>query len=660
MILVLGGTTEGRTAVQTLEEAGSPYYYSTRGGEQDVTLVSGIRLQGAMDAPTMEAFCREHDVRLLVDAAHPFASELHRTVADVAQALALPAIRLERLYPDEEGMDVTWCADYADAIRRLRADGVRTLLCLTGVQTISRLRPLWTDLHADAEAEGRAGDLPPTCRCHFRILDRESSRQLALREGFPTDCLHYYHRGEDERRLMNALRPEAILTKESGLSGGFCQKVAAANELGIRVYAIRRPPLPTTFLTVNGPHGLRRLIEHLLPAFFPLHSGLTTGSLATAAALAATRSLVESTHDLLKNVVKKTLPSARPDPIPVTLPDGETIVVDVERLSAPTLSLQADGSRILAAQASVVKDASDDPDLTRGLSVCAHVAFTLRPEEAADDAPQPYSIEIKGGEGIGTVTLPGLGLPVGGPAINVVPQQMIRLNLTRLLTTSHAPRGTYTVTLSVPGGEEVARRTFNPRMGVVGGISIIGTSGIVKPFSSEAFVESIRRAMAVARATGSPRVVINSGARSEKALHALYPDLPLQAFVHYGNFIGQTLTIAAELGVARLTLGLMMGKAVKLAEGQLDTHSKRSTMNRTFIRSLAQEAGCSPQVQAQIPAISLARELWSLLNAEEKPAFCRVLIEHCRRYCAPLIPEGELTIVLVTDEGEVITAENGS
>lgn len=131
------------------------------------------------------------------------------------------------------------------------------------------------------------------------------------------------------------------------------------------------------------------------------------------------------------------------------------------------------------------------------------------------------------------------------------------------------------VTISVPGGEEVAARTFNPRLGVVGGISIIGTSGIVKPFSSEAFVNSIRKEMSVAQATGSPRIVINSGAKSEKYIRSLYPELPSQAFVHYGNFIGETIRIAAELGIRQLTLGVMIGKAVKLAEGHLDTHSKK-------------------------------------------------------------------------------------
>ena len=158
---------------------------------------------------------------------------------------------------------------------------------------------------------------------------------------------------------------------------------------------------------------------------------------------------------------------------------------------------------------------------------------------------------------------------------------MIRQNLSTVLSglpsdsvLSGSPAETITVTLSVPGGEETASRTFNPRLGIEGGISIIGVSGIIKPFSEDAFVDSIRKCMQVTKASGSDRVVINSGAKSERFVRTLYPDLPRQAFVEYGNYIGETLKIADELAIPHVTLGVMLGKAVKLAEGQLDTHSR--------------------------------------------------------------------------------------
>lgn len=613
MILVLGGTTEGRIAVRTLEEAGQPFYYSTKGNEQTIPLHHGKKVEGGMDAVGMEAFCRHHGIRVLVDAAHPFAELLHQTVKHVADVLALPVIRLERMYPEDISPSVAWCSDYDDAVRQIRAAHISKLLALTGVQSIRKLNMLWQQ---------------DICCCYFRILDRESSRRLAREQGFPMDRLCYYRSEDDNRPQFHQLHPEAVLLKESGVSGGFCQKVAAAEELGIRIFAIRRPKLPDSFICVDGEHGLRRMVEKLLPEFYPLHSGLTTGTCATAAAVAAVYRLWG--HPTL---------AALPE-VPVLLPDGETIQVPVVPQGAP------DGT------ASVVKESGDDPDVTNGLTICARIECApVLPEEIGGE----YTVKLRGGKGVGRVTLPGLGLEIGAPAINDTPQRMIKENVVRALKRVNAPRcaHAYVVTVSVPQGEEVAHRTFNPRLGVVGGISIIGTSGIVKPFSSEAFVQSIRKSLEVACSTGSRYVVINSGAKSERFLHARYPELPVQAFVHYGNFIGETLQLCAELHVPRLVLGLMMGKAVKLAEGHLNTHSKAVVMNKTFIRELAVEAGCARATLCAIEQITLARELWQLLPDGELHVFCRLLLEHCYAHCRPLFPSGELKILLLSDEGAI-------
>lgn len=584
--------------MQALEEAGKPFYYSTKGDEQEVALHHGIRLTGGMNTEEMTRFCQTDGICLIVDAAHPFAELLHDTVRQTSESLHIPVIRYERIYPDLPDTPITWCRDYEEAIHALQASGISTLLALTGVQTIGKLKPLWTS----------------GLRCWFRILDRDSSRAIAKRQGFPSDRLCYYHNEEDDQELMQRLRPDAVLMKESGLSGGFLQKVEAARTLGIRIFVVSRPPLPDSFITVNGPHGLRRKVEQLLPDFYPLHSGLTTGTCATAASVAAL-------YSLLGKAVSE---------VPVCLPDGETITVPV--------------SQAAKGKATVIKDAGDDPDITNGTAVCADIECT----EGTD-----YRILIQGGEGIGTVTLPGLGLPVGGPAINVTPRRMIADNVLRLLRAEKVPLGTYTVTISVPEGKRLAERTFNPRLGVTGGISIIGTSGIVKPFSTEAFVQSIRKAMEVACATGSPSIVINSGAKSERFLHTRYPDLPPQAFVHYGNFIGETLKIAAELHVHRLIMGLMIGKAVKLAEGHLDTHSKHTVMNKDFLCRVAAETGCSTSTQTAIGRIALARELWLILPPNELPSFVRHIIQLCKEHCTPLFPDGELTILLVSEDGRV-------
>lgn len=630
MILILGGTTEGRMAVKTLEEAGQPFFYSTKGDEQEVHLHHGVRLHGGMDEACMEEFCRQHGVRLLVDAAHPFAEQLHQTVLHVSQQLSIGVIRFERIFPERDREGIVWCNGYPDAIRKVKEAGITRLLVLTGVQSIGKLKPLWQD-----------GLL-----CHCRILDRESSRQLARKQGFPDSRLCYYHAGEDERLLMRQLQPQAILTKESGLSGGFREKVEAARELGIRIFALCRPETPESFHRVNGEHGLRRAVERLLPEFYPLHSGLTTGTCATAAAVAAV-------HDLLAPEAGTLMPQE----FPVQLPDGETISVQVAERTRASRTATLTEAPLPTARACVVKESGDDPDITNGMLIWAEAAMHPRTPatDGGETTEEGYEIAIRGGEGIGTVTMPGLGLAIGEPAINLTPRQMIRKNVGGLLKRLRVrpEEAAFTITLSVPGGEEIARRTFNPRLGIVGGISIVGTSGIIKPFSSEAFVQSIRKAMEVAIATGAERIVINSGAKSEKFLHRRYPALPLQAFVHYGNFIGETLKIASELGVRELTLGVMVGKAVKLAEGYMDTHSKHVTMNRAFLTELALEARCGEAVVNQIRSINMARELWDILPPEQLPAFCQALLRRCFRHCRPLYPEGRLTLLLISEEGDI-------
>ena len=209
------------------------------------------------------------------------------------------------------------------------------------------------------------------------------------------------------------------------------------------------------------------------------------------------------------------------------------------------------------------------------------------------------------------------------------------------------------VTISVPDGEALAQKTFNPKLGIVGGISIIGTSGIVRPFSSEAFVDAIRREVEVAKAIGAERLVINSGAKSERFVKSLYLTLPSQAFVHYGNFIGETLKVAAEIGFSKVSMGIMIGKAVKLAEGNLDTHSKKVVMNKEFLQSIAQEVGCSDETVSLIEQLTLARELWEMSNKRDKDALLSKLVELCAKHCSALVGEGELTILLISEQGEI-------
>ena len=593
MILVFGGTTKGRKAVEVLEEAGSPFFYSTKTGEQDLTLQHGTRIDGAMDAEAMESFIREHDIRLIVDAAHPFASTLHQTIAAVSEDCQIPFIRYERIYPPRDP-DITWIDDYSQI-----PDDIHSLLATTGVQSISRLKYL--------EARG--------VQVCYRILPRESSLALAKEQGAKPEQLCYY----EDSSVINT-DAEAILLKESGETGGFSEKVAAARAKGMRIIALKRPPLSIIhypFSIVNGPYGLRRAVEHLLPEFYPLHSGLTTGTCATAAAVAATIRLTKG---------------ETPKEVPVILPNGETIQVPVT---------YGDD------YASCFKEAGDDPDITNGIEVRAKVVLEHRDTET-------QRIMIKGGEGVGTITLPGFDYPPGSPAINKAPREMIRHNLEKLCTSVSLCLETISVTISVPNGAEIAKKTFNPRLGIEGGISIIGVSGIVKPFSEEAFIDSIRKCMTIAQASGTDRVVINSGGKSERFVKALYPDLPRQAFVEYGNYIGETLKIAHELHFKNVTLGVMLGKAVKLADGHLDTHSRKTTMDLDFIQQMLQESGIS----IDISNITLARELWERIPSTQLDDFAHTVIRHCADHCNPLLPDGSLTILLIDDNGKIFSTTN--
>lgn len=606
MILILGGTTEGRHAAAVCDEASKLYYYSTKGESQEITCVNGVRLTGAMDEDTMSAFCQEKDIRLIVDAAHPFAENLHRTIALVSEKLKIPVARYERNYPGHSD-SLIWCDTYDEAIVYLENHNINNLLALTGVNTLPKLKKYWQS-HTS----------------WFRILDRDESRDLVVKSGFPFERIIYYQQGEDETPLFEKLKPEAIITKESGESGGFMQKVEAAEKLGIPVIVVKRPKLSEAFISVYGENGLRKFIENTVPGFFELRTGYTTGTYATAATKAALTALLTKTSW---------------DQISITLPSGEWVYIPI----TSTLWTKDEVS------CTVIKDAGDDPDATNKQEIVSTVRLNT----------ESRGVRFLQGKGVGVVTLPGLGIEIGEPAINATPRKMIKrevfkvLRHNQYLLPDQSIRIGVDVTISVPNGEEIAKRTFNPKLGIIGGISIIGTSGIVKPFSADAFLRSIRREMDVAKALGCERIVINSGAKSEKFVKSIYPELPSQAFIHYGNFIGETIKIASELCFGKLTMGIMLGKAVKLAEGSLDTHSKKVVMNKEFLTSVAKEVHCSDETIDAIQGITLARQLWDIIKDEEREFFS-IIIHKCHKVCASLFPEGELTVFLIDEDGQIL------
>ncbi|OLB64274.1 MAG: cobalt-precorrin-5B (C(1))-methyltransferase [Actinobacteria bacterium 13_2_20CM_2_72_6] len=318
---------------------------------------------------------------------------------------------------------------------------------------------------------------------------------------------------------------------------------------------LREPDLPRTAKV--RPHALR--------------TGWTTGTCASAAAKAAARLLLDGPPP--------------PEWVEVGLPSGRRVTFAVERATL------ADS----AAQAVVVKDAGDDPDVTHGAHLTATVAW--RPGTG---------VELAGGAGVGTVTKPGLGLPVGGPAINPVPRAMI----TQAVTEVVGDRGVHVV-ISVPDGERMARKTTNRRLGVLGGISILGTTGIVRPFSTASWRASVVQAVQVAAAQGERTVVLCTGGRTEKGAMALLPDLAEVCFIEVGDFTGAALRKAVERGVARVVFVGMIGKLTKLASGVLMTHYTRSAVDTSVLGRLTAECGGDP---APIDAANTARhayELWA-------------------------------------------------
>lgn len=591
MILIFGGTTEGRLAVDVCEQAGQQFYYSTKGSGQDVEMHNGVRLSGSMTTEDIVSFCRTHDIRCIIDAAHPFAENLHSTIDETR----LPVIRYQRTFsPHRDG--VTYCSDYRDAVSKLNETHSKKLLALSGVNTISKLRDYWTE-HDTV----------------FRILNRQESIDIAEKNGFPLSNVIYYNDTtslptiEQEKQMMADVGCDAIITKESGDSGGFDTKIDAALQLGIKAFVVAHPQLPKHWTYVSGKHGLRRAIETLVPSFFPLKTGLTTGACATAATKAAMLSLLFDEY---------------PEEVCFALPDGETLTIPVSHDSK--------------GMASVVKDFSDDPDITKGCRITSKVEFAHFSHHEKKNVIHHDSkngIRFLQGKGVGTVTLPGLGIPVGEPAINPTPRRMIAEEIRSLISDD------IDVTISVENGEELAKKTFNHKVGVVGGISIIGTSGIVHPLSNEAFISSIRRELEVAWAIGEREVALVAGMKSEEALKR---EKDIRC-VHYGNFIGDALHAAHDIGFRHVTLAIMIGKAVKLAEGHLDTHSHKVEMNRSFLCSIAEELGIDA---SPIENISMARDLWGIMP---QPFFERISAL-CLQHCKSVFPQGEIQIRLIQCE----------
>ncbi|MGI8860530.1 MAG: cobalt-precorrin-5B (C(1))-methyltransferase [Rubrobacteraceae bacterium] len=338
-----------------------------------------------------------------------------------------------------------------------------------------------------------------------------------------------------------------------------------------------------------------------------LRTGWTTGSCAAAAAKAAAQALVSGEPQ---------------EHVSIKLPrKGEERRVEfaVERCEA------GEGW----AEAVVVKDAGDDPDVTDGAHLTARVSWR-----------EDSGLDLDRGEGVGTVTKPGLGLTVGGPAINDVPRRMIRYSIEEVLDPEE--RGVR-VEISVPGGEAMAEKTTNARLGLVGGISILGTTGIVRPFSTAAWAASVVQAINVMGAQNHDTFVLSTGGLTERAAMRLLPDLEEVCFIEVGDFTGQAIKQAVSKGLKRGFFVGMAGKLTKLAAGVMMTHWTRSKVDNELLSEITREAGGSSHLVREIKHANTARhadELWLGAGLERAPhLLCTRVSENLREYAG-----GELEI----------------
>lgn len=349
-----------------------------------------------------------------------------------------------------------------------------------------------------------------------------------------------------------------------------------------------------------------------------LRRGWTTGACATAAARAAY--LGWQTGDC-------------PDPVEIVLPGG----------ARPAFSLALTEIIEGGARVGIVKDAGDDPDVTHGALVIASVR-----------AGAPGSgVTFRAGEGVGTVTRAGLPLPPGEPAINPVPRQMIRDNLEKAARSIGGPTDVE-VEISIPGGEAIAQKTLNPRLGILGGLSILGTTGVVVPYSCAAWIHSIYRGIDVARAGGIDHVAGATGSTSEKAVQALY-NLPDHALIDMGDFAGGMLKYLRRNPVPKVTIAGGFAKMTKLGQGLLDLHSRSGAVDLAWLSERLREAGAEPAIAEKARHANTALEVLETAKRLGLP-LADVVAQHAWQTASKALRGAEiaLEIIVFDRDGQLV------
>ena len=329
-----------------------------------------------------------------------------------------------------------------------------------------------------------------------------------------------------------------------------------------------------------------------------LKTGFTTGTAAAAAAKAALRYLLEG---------------RMPSSVNIELLTGDKIAIAVHHCER-TAENQA--------RCTVIKDAGDDPDVTHKAEIGANV--TIQTPEAGQARRNHHGgIHIRGGVGVGKITKPGLEMPPGEPAINSGPRKMINQAIKDTLA-KHDSQCGISVEVYVPRGAEIAKKTLNARLGILGGISILGTTGLVRPMSHDAFIATIDSALSVARASGNNRVVLTTGRRSERYAQKLWAHLPEEAFVQIGDFFKRSLEIAAGLGLERITVAVFFGKALKMAQGVPHTHAAKSRLTLDKLSAWAGQIAGQSNLSREIMSANTARHAFDMVYPHHPEVIAQV------------------------------------
>lgn len=355
-----------------------------------------------------------------------------------------------------------------------------------------------------------------------------------------------------------------------------------------------------------------------------LRTGFTTGSCATAAAKAGILAIINQ---------KKI------NTVDILLPKEKKLTLNIVKCEFDEI----------VARCSVIKDGGDDPDVTHGAEIISEVRLT-------DNKNQ---IEIDGGEGVGRVTKPGLGLQIGTAAINPTPRKMIIENLMDAARHILKTNG-IKVTISVPGGKEIAQKTDNPRLGILGGISILGTTGIVIPYSTASFAAAIRQSLDVTIAMKGDTVVLTTGGRSEEFSKKII-SLPDHCFVQMGDFAGYTIQQCAKKGIKKAYVAGFVGKLAKIAAGVKQTHVKGSKVDMEFLSNLAQKCGADGKTIQQIKTANTARHVQEIIIQNKVDGFfsaiCTDVYKHMRAHSENMV---ELEVILFDFDGTALARYPGN